>query len=36
MVKPLDEGDGLRAEQSPAPTRIWVEGVVVNARVVDD
>ncbi len=27
MVKPLDERDGLRAEQSPAPTRIWMVAI---------
>ena len=36
MVLPLDEGDGLRAEQSPAPTVIWVEGVVVKGLWVGD
>ncbi len=30
MVLPLEESDSLRAEQSPAPTVIWVEGVVVK------
>ena len=29
----MDEGDDLRAEQSPAPTGIWVEGVVVRGEV---